>query len=360
MRRSPSVSLSLAIGSSGICEGLRSRIGVPPLVTSLALNLLIDPSELYLNLNTYFDPIGDLFGIRDVRVKVLLDSKALGILVVLVYFLIWEGGDGGVGMDVVGDMLLVEPALVEDDGVDRIEGCDVEGYPMRTHGMALASNLSDDGRSRSFGFLFDDVQSIIEAAICNFLVVVLKIKGKECGSMGNIGGLAISSIHSRWLLYTQDGSNLQYVTTSSFLLITYAKHLGADGMINSCGELLISGDVLVAHAKRQIDYILGDNPMNMSYMVGFSENYPTRIRHRGSSVPSIYDHPGRISCYDGQQYLTSLPPNPNLLVGAIVGGPDIHDNYEDSRINSLQAEPTTYINAPFVGVAAYLTIFTPN
>ncbi|GKE51452.1 ribonuclease H-like domain-containing protein [Tanacetum coccineum] len=89
------------------------------------------------------------------------------------------------------------------------------------------------------------------------------------------------------LLYTQDGSNLLFVTTSSFLLLTYAKHLGADGMINSCGELLISGDVLVAYAKRQIDYIVGDNPMNMSYMVGFGENYPTRMRHRGSSVPSI-------------------------------------------------------------------------
>nr|GEX30671.1 endoglucanase 1-like [Tanacetum cinerariifolium] len=75
------------------------------------------------------------------------------------------------------------------------------------------------------------------------------------------------------LLYTQDGSNLQYVTTSSFLLLTYVKHLGADGMINSCGELLISGDVLVSHAKRQIDYILGDNPMNMSYMVDLVGGY---------------------------------------------------------------------------------------
>nr|GEY30979.1 hypothetical protein [Tanacetum cinerariifolium] len=50
-----------------------------------------------------------------------------GILVVLLDFLVWGGGGGGVGMDVVGDGLLVEHALVEDDGMDRVKGCDVEG-----------------------------------------------------------------------------------------------------------------------------------------------------------------------------------------------------------------------------------------
>nr|GEX83899.1 RNA-directed DNA polymerase, eukaryota, reverse transcriptase zinc-binding domain protein [Tanacetum cinerariifolium] len=37
------------------------------------------------------------------------------------------GGGGGIGMDVVGDVLLEESALFEDDGVDGVKDCDVKG-----------------------------------------------------------------------------------------------------------------------------------------------------------------------------------------------------------------------------------------
>lgn len=104
----------------------------------------------------------------------------------------------------------------------------------------------------------------------------------------------------------------------------------------------------------QVDYILGDNPMGMSYMVGYGDKYPQRIHHRGSSLPSIVDHPQFIACKEGSFYFNSSNPNPNTLVGAVVGGPGEDDVYEDDRINFRQSEPTTYINAPLVGVLAYL------
>ncbi|PWA94043.1 endoglucanase 1 [Artemisia annua] len=157
------------------------------------------------------------------------------------------------------------------------------------------------------------------------------------------------------LLYKQSGSNLQYVTTSSFLLLTYAKYLDSNGGHASCGNSVVTSESLIVQAKKQIDYILGDNPMKMSYMVGFGNKYPTRIHHRGSSVPSIHDHPNRISCDDGHQFFNSGSPNPNLLVGAIVGGPDSNGNYGDDRGNYNEAEPATYINAPFVGAAAFFS-----
>lgn len=91
----------------------------------------------------------------------------------------------------------------------------------------------------------------------------------------------------------------------------------------------------------------------MSYMVGFGSQYPLRVHHRGSSLPSVHTHPGRISCNDGFQYLHTNSPNPNLLVGAVVGGPDNKDSFSDSRDNYQQAEPATYINAPFVGALAF-------
>ncbi|KAI3787543.1 hypothetical protein L1987_42088 [Smallanthus sonchifolius] len=157
------------------------------------------------------------------------------------------------------------------------------------------------------------------------------------------------------LFYKQGESNLQYVTTSSFLLLTYAKYLGSNGGHAACGASMVPSETLIVQAKKQIDYVLGDNPMKMSYMVGFGEKYPTCIHHRGSSVPSVHDHPDRVSCDAGHQYFSSWSPNPNLLVGAIVGGPDSNDNYGDDRSNYSQSEPATYINAPFVGAAAFFS-----
>ncbi|KZV43052.1 hypothetical protein F511_41378 [Dorcoceras hygrometricum] len=157
------------------------------------------------------------------------------------------------------------------------------------------------------------------------------------------------------LFYKGSESNLQYVTTSSFLILTYAKYLNSNGEAISCGSSTITSESLVALAKKQVDYILGENPSKMSYMVGFGQRYPLRIHHRGSSLPSVHDHSARIRCGDGFQYLYASSPNPNVLVGAIIGGPDNRDNFSNDRNNYQQSEPATYINAPFVGVLAFFS-----
>ncbi|OVA04730.1 Glycoside hydrolase [Macleaya cordata] len=66
----------------------------------------------------------------------------------------------------------------------------------------------------------------------------------------------------------------------------------------------------------------------MSYMVGFGAKYPQKVHHRGSSIPSKHTHPDPIACNDGFQHLNSGSPNPNVLVGAILGGPDQSDNFK--------------------------------
>ncbi|XP_028756002.1 endoglucanase 1-like [Neltuma alba] len=157
------------------------------------------------------------------------------------------------------------------------------------------------------------------------------------------------------LLYKGSESNLQYVTSTSLVLLTYAKYLGSSSIEVRCGGSTVTAQSLVGLARKQVDYILGDNPEKMSYMVGFGDRYPKNIHHRGSSVPSIRDHPQRISCDDGFQYFHSSSPNPNLLVGAIVGGPDSSDRFSDDRNNYQQSEPATYINAPLVGALAFFS-----
>lgn len=155
------------------------------------------------------------------------------------------------------------------------------------------------------------------------------------------------------LIYKMEGSNLQYVTSSTLLFTIYAKYLKVSNNTISCGNIAVSPSLLRQHAKRQVDYILGDNPKGMSYMVGYRDNYPQKIHHRGSSLPSLKSKTQAIGCDNGFQFYHSADPNPNILTGAVVGGPDLNDNFYDDRNNYAQSEPSTYINAPLVGSLFY-------
>ena len=76
--------------------------------------------------------------------------------------------------------------------------------------------------------------------------------------------------------------------------------------------------------KEQIQLFLGDS--DRSFLVGFGNNPPQFPHHAGSSCPQYPYHVGS-SCpksisetYDWDAYLSS-EPNPNILYGALVGGP---------------------------------------
>ncbi|GAB2226678.1 hypothetical protein Droror1_Dr00022497 [Drosera rotundifolia] len=157
------------------------------------------------------------------------------------------------------------------------------------------------------------------------------------------------------LIFKAGGSNMQHVTSLSFLLLAYSNYLSHANHDVPCGSMSASPALLKQLAKRQVDYILGDNPLKMSYMVGYGSRYPQRIHHRASSLPSIQAHPAHIGCKAGSRYYLSPSPNPNLLVGAVVGGPNVSDAFPDSRPFFQESEPTTYINAPLVGLLAYFS-----
>ncbi|KAG6496990.1 hypothetical protein ZIOFF_044874 [Zingiber officinale] len=156
------------------------------------------------------------------------------------------------------------------------------------------------------------------------------------------------------LIYKTRSSNNQVTGAVSLLALVYAKHLKqAKGTI-TCGKTQFPPSKLVDLAKSQADYILGHNPLRMSYMVGYGSKFPQHIHHRASALPSLDVHPSFIACKDGTPYYMSRKPNPNELTGAIVGGPNNGTDYfDDDRKRPAQSEPTTYINAPFVGVFAY-------
>ncbi|GKV14207.1 hypothetical protein SLEP1_g25110 [Rubroshorea leprosula] len=173
-----------------------------------------------------------------------------------------------------------------------------------------------------------------------------------CSLLPNSGTSSASFLQGG-LLFKQGGSSLEHATALSFLLLVYGRTLGQARRQVYCGETIVNPEMLTEFARSQVDYILGNNPLGMSFMVGYGNKYPQRIRHKGSSLPSKSIHPKRIDCKEGLSYYNSSDPNQNLLIGAVVGGPDINGVYDDSR-KSVHSEPKMYINAPLVGVLAYL------
>jgi hypothetical protein len=176
-----------------------------------------------------------------------------------------------------------------------------------------------------------------------------------CSLVPGAAGFQAGQYTPGGLIYREGGSNMQYVTTTTFLMLAYAKYLRSAGATAACGggRDEVAPAELVALAKRQVDYILGKNPAGTSFMVGFGDRYPRRLHHRGASMPSVRAHPARIGCDQGFAYLHSAAPDANVLVGAVVGGPDARDGFVDDRDSYGQTEPATYINAPLVGVLAY-------
>ncbi|OAY78565.1 Endoglucanase 12 [Ananas comosus] len=79
---------------------------------------------------------------------------------------------------------------------------------------------------------------------------------------------------------------LQYAMNMAFLASLYADYMDATNVPGwYCGPNYFSADSLRSFAQSQVDYVLGNNPRKMSYLVGYGSNYPKHVHHRGASIP---------------------------------------------------------------------------
>lgn len=158
------------------------------------------------------------------------------------------------------------------------------------------------------------------------------------------------------LLYTRKWNNMQYVSTAAFLLTVYSDYLGSTNQTLDCPTKNHVGQDEILHlVQSQVAYILGSNPMGVSYLVGYGPNYPHKVHHRAASMDSYRDSKVFVGCTQGYDHWYGRQhPNPNVLVGAVVGGPNEKDEFNDRRGNYVQTEACTYNTAPLVGVFARL------
>jgi endoglucanase len=143
------------------------------------------------------------------------------------------------------------------------------------------------------------------------------------GGLRTAGGLAYVD--------TAGWGALRYAANTAFLALVYSDQLSDATKRQRYHDF----------AVRQINYALGQNPRNSSYVVGFGVNSPRNVHHRtahGSWSDNIND--------------PTL--SRHILYGALVGGPDTNDNYTDNRQDFTKNEVATDYNAGFTGALARL------
>lgn len=130
----------------------------------------------------------------------------------------------------------------------------------------------------------------------------------------------------------QWGSN-RYAANTSLLATINAKNLAEADAAGNADRV----DDLLDFATDQLDYMMGDNPDEQSFVVGFGEDFPLNPHHRGAS---------------GTTHVGDPDPNVYILQGALVGGPSENGDYDDVRSDYVANEVATDYNAGFSGALA--------
>merc|ERR1712117_669313 len=151
-----------------------------------------------------------------------------------------------------------------------------------------------------------------------------------------LGQLASAQYTPEGLIFVDNWGSSRHAGNNALLCAQLAE-MGYENNKKPCDKFV----------DKQIGYLLGDTE-NGSFLIGFGENYPLRPHHRASSCRSPITSP----CGDAEK--NSPAPNPQILIGALVGGPDSMDNYNDARDDYISNEVAIDYNAGFQSAVAYL------
>ncbi|MDO5559451.1 MAG: glycoside hydrolase family 9 protein [Oscillospiraceae bacterium] len=125
----------------------------------------------------------------------------------------------------------------------------------------------------------------------------------------------------------------RYNTAAQFTALVYDKYNNGVDKYNEENPDYTFSD----WALGQMEYLIGDNPMDRCYVVGFTENAAKFPHHRAASGLTMCEDPA---------------PHKHVLYGALVGGPDTSDLHNDITKDWVYNEVTIDYNAAIVGAAA--------
>ena len=127
----------------------------------------------------------------------------------------------------------------------------------------------------------------------------------------------------------------RYAANTSFLALVYSDFLKSRDSNSNRASIYYD------FAVNQMEYIMGDNPMGITYQIGMGEKSPQNPHHR-TAHGSWSDS------------LQTPEINRHQLVGALVGGPASGDVYKDDRGDYIANEVACDYNASFTSALARL------
>ncbi|MFX3651189.1 MAG: glycoside hydrolase family 9 protein [Paenibacillus sp.] len=135
------------------------------------------------------------------------------------------------------------------------------------------------------------------------------------------------------LAWLDQWGSLRYAANASFISFVYSDWVNDPVKKSRYQDFAVS----------QMNYILGDNPRQSSYVVGYGQNAPQHPHHRTA-------HGSWLNNED-------IPANHrHILYGAMVGGPDASDGYTDDIGDYVSNEVATDYNAGFTGALAKMNL----
>lgn len=158
--------------------------------------------------------------------------------------------------------------------------------------------------------------------------------------LGNTSGDSFLSASPAGFSVLNTWGSARYNTAAQLCTLVYRNHAAEDPEGSAA-----HGTDLTRWALSQMNYIMGDNPLHRSYIVGFtaktSDTYVQHPHHRaahGSLTNSMFDP----------------PQHRHVLWGALAGGPDDGDKHKDETNDFVYNEVAIDYNAAFVGALAGL------
>ena len=156
----------------------------------------------------------------------------------------------------------------------------------------------------------------------------------------------VESWLDRWIIDKQDGGIPEYTDGGLAWLAKWGslRYSANTAMVAAIYADTVNnkGGQYSQFVQNQINYILGDNPNNRSYVVGFGQNSPQNPHHRGAHGSTNNNiHQGETK---------------HVLYGALVGGPSQPDDnaWADKRDDYIANEVALDYNAGFTGALAYM------
>jgi len=152
------------------------------------------------------------------------------------------------------------------------------------------------------------------------------------------------------LAWLRQWGPLRYTSNTAFIGLAFAAELMRDNTNNA----MQLATTYQRWGRQQIGYMLGNNSAGFSYLVGFGDQFPRQPHHKSSVCA-----PAPAAC-TWATFSDTSTSNHFLLLGALVGGPSLQDQYTDDRTDYIRNEVALDYNAGFTAALAALESVWPS